>query len=200
MAFLTRSNRIKLRAIVLAMGIWLGAMIGVALWPKFPTGNCPDTPPDTAYVCRVAFGQDFEKAERRRSLLVVLESGVVLAMASVLWMLNERPIRRTRTSPELVGSSPDVLLASGESRSGGRPGAEYPSTAMPPRAAPQMPTATNPAAVSTPAPPDSRSIRGEKREQKRLRRKSGKKAGKAGKPQPAQSGPVQPEVTPKPPS
>lgn len=104
MATLSKTTRTKIRVIVGVLGIWTAVAIGTALWPRFPAGNCPDTPPDTAYVCRVAFGQDFEKASRRRNVLVVLEVGVLLSVGSALWLLSDKPLRRRRTYSVLSGS------------------------------------------------------------------------------------------------
>ncbi len=59
------------------------------LWPRFPVGNCPDSPPDTAYVCRVGYNDDFDRAVTRRNLLVGLEVGILLAAGSVLWLLQQ---------------------------------------------------------------------------------------------------------------
>lgn len=94
MAALSKTSRTKVRVIVGILGLWIAIAIATALWPRFPSGNCPDTPPDTAYVCRVAFGQDFEKASRRRNVLVVLEIGVLLSVGSALWLLSDKPLRR----------------------------------------------------------------------------------------------------------
>lgn len=173
MAALSKTNRTKVRVIVGVLGLWIAIAIGTALWPRFPSGNCPDTPPDTAYVCRVAFGQDFEKASRRRNVLVVLEIGVILSVGSALWLLSDKPLRRRslelntgerRRSP---AAPPRRFAAAPASQSHGPRRAPAPSpthvAAPAPPVAPSAPTHTPPgqspsvAASASPnaAPPPS---------------------------------------------
>lgn len=165
MAALSKTNRTKVRVIVGVLGLWIAIAIGTALWPRFPSGNCPDTPPDTAYVCRVAFGQDFEKASRRRNVLVVLEIGVLLSVGSALWLLLDKPLRRRsielgteehRRSPAGVSrhsSGVPVPQSSDDSRV---PQSNPSSTPSPPPS-PQLPAAppASPMPVVPPAPPAS---------------------------------------------
>lgn len=156
MAALSKTNRTKVRVIVGVLGLWIAIAIGTALWPRFPSGNCPDTPPDTAYVCRVAFGQDFEKASRRRNVLVVLEIGVLLSVGSALWLLSDKPLRRRsldldtgsrRRSPADAPRRSKVAPASQPSGARRAPG---PVSPAPPAAA--SVSAPAPAAAPVPAP------------------------------------------------
>jgi hypothetical protein len=112
MARLSNNTRFKLRVITVVGALWLAVVVAVLLWPEFPVGNCPDSPPDTAYVCRVGYNDDFDKAVTRRNLLVATEIGIVLAAAGILWLLQEpgesflwgRPVHQksaARPSPSL---------------------------------------------------------------------------------------------------
>lgn len=167
MAALSKTNRTKVRVIVGVLGLWIAIAIGTALWPRFPSGNCPDTPPDTAYVCRVAFGQDFEKASRRRNVLVVLEIGVLLSVGSALWLLSDKPLRRRsleldtgdrRSSPAGASrrsATAPVPQAHGLGRVSAQAPAQAPAQTPAPTPTPPMPSApqTSPPPVAPPAPP-----------------------------------------------
>lgn len=105
MARLSSTTRFKLRVITIAGALWLAIVTAIMLWPEFPVGNCPDSPPDTAYVCRVGYNDNYERAVTRRNLLVGLEAGIVLGAGAVLWLLQQpgesilsgRPLRRRQT-------------------------------------------------------------------------------------------------------
>jgi hypothetical protein len=86
---MSRVTRRKLRVITVISSLWMAIVLGISLWPEYPVGNCPDSPPDTAYVCRVGYADDFRKAQNRRNLLIGLEGAVVIAAASILWLLQE---------------------------------------------------------------------------------------------------------------
>lgn len=108
MARLSSTTRFKLRVITVTGALWLAVIFAVLLWPDFPVGNCPDSPPDTAYVCRVGYNDDFDRAVTRRNLLVGLEAGILLAAGGILWLLQEpgesllsgRPSRRRAKEQE----------------------------------------------------------------------------------------------------
>ncbi len=89
MARLSGATRFKLRVITIAGAIWLAVMAAIMLWPEFPVGNCPDSPPDTAYVCRVGYNDDYDTAVTRRNLLLGIELGIVMGAAGILWLLQE---------------------------------------------------------------------------------------------------------------
>lgn len=86
---MTRTTRHKLRVITVASAIWAALVAGVTLWPQYPVGSCPDSPPDTAYVCRVGYADDFRTATARRNLLIGVEGAILIAAASILWLLQE---------------------------------------------------------------------------------------------------------------
>ena len=99
---MTRTTRHKLRVITVASAIWAALVAGVTLWPQYPVGSCPDSPPDTAYVCRVGYADDFRAATARRNLLIGIEGAILIATASILWLLQEPgepllPVRRGRS-------------------------------------------------------------------------------------------------------
>ncbi|MER3395598.1 MAG: hypothetical protein C4318_04580 [Acidimicrobiia bacterium] len=106
MARLSSAVRFKLRVITIVGAVWLGVVLAIMLWPKFPVGNCPDSPPDTAYVCRVGYNDDYDRAVTRRDLLVGLETGILLGVGAILWLLQQpgetllsgRPITRRQAS------------------------------------------------------------------------------------------------------
>lgn len=118
MARLSSTTRFKLRVITVAGALWLAVTVAVMLWPDFPVGNCPDSPPDTAYVCRVGYNDDFDRAVTRRNLLVGMEVGIALASGAILWLLQEpgesflwaRPNRRKAAARAATGDERERIL------------------------------------------------------------------------------------------